>query len=149
MKYMGLRCDVVTKDEIVYLLFYDIDRLVTQTDIDWIDDVCQEEEISYILYRTKNGCHFIGLTPVKNIKRAVVFEMFKDKFHSYYGGIVIRLSRKKDEIQELITKNTTYGKVIPNVHNLYATRFGYEKMPFQLATAEYRLVFEKYETDKT
>lgn len=148
MKHMGLRCDVMTKDEIVYLILYDIDRPISQEEIDWIDTICKSYKISYILYRTKSGHHFVGLTPVKNIERAVLFDMFKDKFHSYYGGIVIRLSRKKDEIQELLIKNTTYGEVIPNVYNLYATRFVYEKMPFRLATAKYRLVFEKYETDK-
>ena len=145
----GLRHDVITKEGIQYLLFYDIDKPITQNEIDWIDEYCKDSQISYLLIKTKNGHHFIGLTPMNSINWGYHFNTFHEMFSSYYGGIIIRLSLKENEQQELLVKNTTYGEVIPNLYNLYANRFNYEKLPWTRATAKYLLIFEKYRTEKS
>lgn len=145
----GLRHDVVTKEGIQYLLFYDIDKPITQNEIDAIDEYCSQQELSYLLIKTKNGHHFIGLTPMNSYQWGYRFQWLQLFFNSYYGGIIIRLSLKENEQQELLVKNTTYGEVIPNLYNLYANRFGYEKLPWTRATTKYLLIFEKYRTEKS
>ena len=145
----GLRHDVITKEGIEYLVFYDIDKPITQNEIDKLDDYCSSWHMPYMLIKTKNGHHFIGLKSVSALDWAVIFTTMQQMFNSYYGGIIIRLSLKENEQQELLVKNTSYGEVIPNLYNLYANRFGYEKLPWTRATAKYLLVFEKYRTEKS
>jgi hypothetical protein len=147
MKLLGLRHDVVKKEEIVYLLFYDID---TPRDdiISVVDNVMKAYAISYFLIKTKNGYHVIGLTPLSALKWARAFTDLQLLFNSYYGGIIIRLSRKPQEVQELLAYNFDYGEVIPNLYNLYAPRFNMEKRHWVKELAKYLLVFEKYRTDK-
>lgn len=146
---LGLRCDVVTKEEIMYIVFHDIDRdIITQQEIDWINEFCYNRGLSYLLYKTKHGYHLVCLTPIDASSWGECQLTLKEKFKSYYGGIIIRLSRKKDEKQELIALNETYGHVIPNLFNLYASRFGLTKKPWIKETAKYLLVFEKYRTEK-
>lgn len=147
-RLIGLRHDIVGHEEIKYLLFYDIDRPVTQPELDNVDYLMNKFRIAYMLYRTKNGHHIIGLTPLDALKWSEIFTALKYIFHSYYGGVVIRLSRKKDEQQELITLNEHYGEVVPNLFNLYADRFGLKKKHWIKETSKYLLVFEKYRSMK-
>lgn len=146
---LGLRHIVCTKEDWYYLLFYDIDKPITQNEIDKLDDIMEYYHCSYLLYKTKNGHHIVGLTPLNIEWYAKIFSNIKYLFNSYYSGDVIRLSRKKDEQQELIIKNTTYGEIIPNLYNLYASRFNYEKMPWIKETAKYLLVFERYRINQS
>lgn len=147
-KLIGLRNIVCTKEDWYYLIFYDIDNPITQEQIDKIDYVMQGAGVSYMLYKTKHGYHVVGITPLNAEYWADIFQSLKDTFHSYYSGNVIRLSRKKDEQQELIVCNTTYGEVIPNLYNLYCDRFGLKKLPWTRETSKYLLVFEKYRSVK-
>lgn len=147
-KMIGLRCDIVGNEDIFYLVFYDIDRQITDEDKAFIDSLCRKFDISYILYSTKNGVHFVGLTPVTIYTHHFIFAQLKMHFDTFYGGIVIRLSRKKDEQQQLIHLEESYGEVIPNLFNLYAKKFGLQKKPWSFETTKYRLVFEKYKTVK-
>lgn len=147
MKQIGLRFDVIAKDDVYYLLFYDIDADITPEQDAMIDRIMEVHNISYILYKTKGGYHLVGLTPLNIIQHASVFAQLKRVFNSYYGGVVIRLSRKRDEEQRLIRIVGWYGEVIPNLFNLYASRFGLQKKPWNKITSKYLLVFEKYRTE--
>lgn len=147
-RLLGLRNIVCTKEDWLFLIFYDIDSPITQKQMDLIDAYCCTHNISYMLYKTKNGHHFIGLTPLDCLQWARTYHMLKYMFNAYYSGGVIRLSRKKDETQELLVCNTTYGEVIPNLYNLYCDRFSMKKMPWTRETAKYLLVFEKYRSEK-
>ena len=143
-RMIGVQNIVTTKDDWFYLCFYDIDRPITQAEIDGIDYLSNKSHISYLLYRTKHGTHYIGLTPLTAIDWALIFTELKNMFKGYYSGKVIRLSRKPDEEQILLVKNTQYGEVIPNLYNLWATRFNYNKLAWNMITGKYVLVFEKY-----
>lgn len=149
MKNIGLRHDVVMKDDIEYLLFYDIDQQeLKQHELEQIDAMMKLHCLSYILYKTKNGYHVVGLTPMNVFTWASIFGAFKGVFHSYYGGIIIRLSRKPDEQQVLIQLEESYGEVIPNLYNLFCSRFNLQKKPWIKETSKHLLVFEKYRTEK-
>lgn len=149
MKFVGIRCDTVAKEDVYYLVFYDIDKKeLTTEELDAIAGIMYSKGISYILYKTKNGHHLVGLTPTNEIQHAEAFSALKDIFKEYYGGIVIRVSLKPDEKQELITLNQNNGEVIPNLYNLYCDRFGLVKKPWNRITSKYLLVFVRYRSDK-
>lgn len=148
MKQLGLRLDVLAKDDIYYVLFYDIDGDITGEQDALLDNIMYLHQISYILFKTKHGYHLIGLTPLNIIQHASAFHSLKKIFNSYYGGIIVRLSRKKDEVQTLVRVQESYGEVIPNLFNLYASRFGLEKKPWTREFAKYILQFEKYRSKK-
>lgn len=149
MRLKGLRHDIVAKDDIYYILLYDIDYpKLNDIDLETIDSTMKLYGISYLLYKTKNGYHLIGLTPINHSQWSAVFGAMKDYFHSYYGGIVIRLSRKPDEVQELIRLELNYGEVIPNLLNVFASRFGIQKRQWKREFAKYLLIFEVYRSEK-
>lgn len=146
---LGLRNTVILKEEIKYLVFYDIDGTPRneQTMLEDIDALMHTNCLSYIFYKTKHGYHLVGLTPVNALKWGVMFTELQNKYPSYYSGIVIRLSRKQEEKQELIKIVLTYGEVIPNLYNLYCERFGLQKRPWVKALSKHLLIFEKYRTE--
>lgn len=140
-----------------YLVFYDIDRPLTQEDLDIMDNFCKMSELSYMLYKSNHGFHLIILTPVNAINWAYIFTTFSAMFNSYYSGSTLRWKLQKDEIQELIICNTTYGEVLPNLYNLFCTRFKLTKMYWSTNPKEYEektgklwygLVFENYRSTK-
>lgn len=149
MRLLGLRHDVITKEDVKYLLFYDFDEHVQDDAIaQEVDMIMREYNISFIFYKTKHGYHLIGLTPLDAMQWANVFTRLKEQYPNYYGGIVIRISRKKEEVQELLQLEQNYGEVIPNLYNLYCTRFNLPKKDWKKEFAKYLLVFEKYRTEK-
>src|SRR5574342_625639 len=81
-RLLGLRNIVCTKDDWYYLVFYDIDREITEQEIEYIRETMFYYKISYILYKTKHGVHFIGLTPVNAEVWAKLFTALKNKFNS-------------------------------------------------------------------
>lgn len=146
---LGLCREVCAKDDWYYLLLYDIDKEeLSQSDLEYIDTIMFTHKISYLIYKTKHGYHVIGLTPLNITNHADAFYLLKNYFKSYYSGKTIRLSRKQDETQALIKLELSYGEVIPNLYNLYCSRFNMEKMPWTRETAKYLLLFEKYRSDK-
>ena len=56
------------------------------------------------------------------INAAVSFELHKKKFQGYYSGHTIRMSRKKKEVQFLISHSDTYPAVYP-LCTIYEKRF--------------------------
>ena len=149
-RLLGLRCDVVTKEEIVYIFFYDIDMPnLSDDNLAWIDETLRGYCVSYLVYKTKNGYHVIGLTPLPVLQWAMLQKVFKNQFNSYYGGIVIRVSRKPQEEQVLIRFIEEYGEVIPNLWNIYCSRFEeLQRKPWVKELAKYLLVFERYRSEK-
>lgn len=149
MKLVGIRCDTVAKDDVYYLVFYDIDKEeLTAEQYLRIQTIMSAHECSYLLYKTKHGHHVVGLTPLTKMIHASAFTALKNTFNEYYGGIVIRISQKQDETQKLILLNETNGEVIPNLYNLYADRFGLEKRFWNKSLSKYRLVFVRYRSEK-
>lgn len=147
-RLIGLRNITCTKEDWYYLVFYDVDRGITSAEIDMIDSYCRLNNLSFIIYETKHGCHIVILTPLDCQKWAKIFSYLKEHFESYYSGNVIRLSRKENEVQKLLSINIQYGEVIPNLYNLYCDRFNLKKMPWIKETSKYLLVFEKYRSVK-
>ena len=154
-RLLGLRNICHTKEDWYYLIFYDIDRPITQSEQDAIEYFSNRSHIPYLLYSTKHGTHYIGLRPLISTDWSIMFEALKTTFHSYYSGQTIRISRKQNEEQNLIRKNTMYNTddILPNLYNLYAKRFNYEPMYwskepliYEQKTGKkwYGLVFEKY-----
>lgn len=144
---LGLRNTAQMKDGFRELLFYDIDSNADIDTIGWlneIDNICSWSKLSYIVYKTKHGYHFVCFTPLIPSRWGMLFEKLTSIFGGYYAGKTIRLSRKKDEVQQLIKINTTYGEVIPNLYNLYARRFNYDKMQWERSMSKYILHFERY-----
>lgn len=149
MKHVGIRCDTVATDDVYYLLFYDIDKPeLTLEQIKGIDEMMRQYNISYILYKTKNGYHLVGLSPLNILQHGMAFHTLKKMFEQYYGGIVIRVTQKQDEQQKLVVCEQGYGEVIPNLFNVFADRFGLEKKPWVRQTSKYLLVFVRYRSDK-
>ena len=143
MKHIGLR-NIITnenKDDWQYLIFYDVDRPITQIDKDWFSE--NFRDIGSIIYSTKNGFHFVGLTPVDCFEWSVYFDKLKEKFHEYYSGQTIRLTLKKDEHQKLIMYNDKMPVAYP-LARIYEKRFNI-KFPYKFT---YNAVFEKYDTRK-
>ena len=140
---LGLRSIVTTKEKWYRLLFYDFDSKFDRSFVNYVYSVLKS---SYLVYSTKHGHHSIGLTPLKTTDWAWGLSLLEDEFHSYYSGDTIRLSRKKDEEQKLIEINTSYGLAIPNLYNIYAGRFGLNKMPVDMKNLKHSLVFERYRT---
>lgn len=149
MKLVGIRCDTVAKDDVYYLVFYDIDKeSITSEQIMKIQEIMAIHNLSFVLYKTKHGYHVVGLTPTNMIQHASAFTALQRTFKEYYGGIVIRISQKPNEKQELIMLNETNGEVIPNLYNVFADRFGLKKKPWQRAFSKYLLVFVRYRSEK-
>jgi len=145
-RLIGLRHTVCANDDWYYLVFYDIDNRseLYAHELAFIDNTMSTYGISYIVYKTKHGFHILGLTPVTATEWANVFTSLKGLFNSYYSGNVLRLSRKENEVQQLISIKKDYGYIIPNLYNLFAQRFNYPKLPWIKETSKYLLVFEKY-----
>lgn len=144
MMLLGLRNIAQMASDFRELLFYDIDRQMTLEEIQKLDQMMRDWNLSYILYSTKHGYHFISLTPMNQMSWGSMFTQLKLLFNCYYSGKTIRLSRKKDETQTLIKINTTNGEVIPNLYNIFASRFNFDRMPWNKSTTKYILHFEKY-----
>ena len=142
-KIIGLRNIVTDGKEWKYLLFYDVDNQSEET-IDKIMNLTNTWAISFIIYKTKHGIHFIGLTPLNIVEYSLYFNQLQTAIGEYYSGQTIRLSRKEVENQELIGFNLEYP-TLKNLLSIYEKRF-----PSLLVSKDvkmvkgYSLVFEKY-----
>ena len=156
-KVIGLRNIVTDGKQWKYLLFYDLDR-PTQQNIEYIHSWMEAFKMSYIIYKTKNGIHVVGLTPLTITNYASKFMLIQDDIPEYYSGQTIRLSRKEGETQELLFYNLNYRPIILNLFNIYEKRFTQLKQWFNerqqkllvesIFIGNWRLVFEKFWTSK-
>jgi len=146
-KVIGLRNIVTDGKQWKYLLFYDLDR-PTEEDIDILHDYMQTFAISYLIYKTKNGIHAVGLTPLAISQYAGMFLCLQEDIPEYYSGQTIRLSRKEGETQELLSFNLGYPVII-NLLSIYRKRFPHLPIKHDKDVLEgWRLVFEKFWTSK-
>ena len=122
--FIGLHNIVTDKKEWKQLLFYDIDRdeHFSQNIKRFVSQFSGQRKLSYILYRTKHGFHIIYLSPITAEKWGKYFEIHKKKFKGYYSGHTIRMSRKKKEIQTLISYSNNFPAVYP-LCTIYEKRF--------------------------
>lgn len=148
-KTIGLRNVVTTRERWAYLFFYDLDyEEIPQT---FCDFAFREvgANTAYLMYRTKHGAHLVGLTPLEPMVWGYLMQACKTQFPNYYSGQTIRVSRKKDEIQEFMEILTT-EPVIPRLYEMYRKRF--TAMPSidlcQQTPEDWHCVFEKYWTGK-
>ena len=108
--FIGLHNLVSDNKEWFHLLFYDIDA---PTEINWylsnwLRHFSLKRKLSYVLYTTKHGAHYIGLTPLSPKQRGKWFTVLDNHFDNFYSGHTIRLSPKKNEIQELLSYETKF-----------------------------------------
>ena len=108
--------------ECKFLLFYDIDKKDPYYAIQ-LQQVLNKMQTSYIIYKTLNGIHSIGLTPLTAIQWGSYFENLHNYFEEFYGGGVLRVSAKEGETRELFAYSFRY----PYIHKLakkYALTLG-------------------------
>ena len=152
-RVLGLRNIVTTaptpfrESKWYHLLFYDIDTVaLKKEDIAYIKHVAKNAETSFILFWTKHGAHFVGLTPLEPIVWACAFQALDERFHSYYSGQVLRLTPKAGEKRQLITYGND-GIVIPNLIKVYSTFLkGIYEILWDYSSQSFKLVFEAYKT---
>ena len=122
--FIGLHNIVTDKKEWKQLLFYDIDQdgHFSNTVKKFASEFSNRRKLSYVLYKTKHGFHLIYLTPMDPAKWGQYFELHKKKFDGYYSGHTIRMSRKKKEVQFLISHSDAYPAVWP-LCKIYEKRF--------------------------
>ena len=158
-KRVGLRCETTNGDTFKYILFYDVDLTndpkVNRIRAKHLVDTLEEFQTSYIMYSTLNGYHVVGLTPLDFEQWSAMLTILKREIPEYYSGIIIRVSRKLEETQKLVSFSFDYP-IIPNLIEIYAKRLFegqsplfYESFQKQLITNDqWKLVFEKYWSKK-
>ena len=109
-QYLGLTNVVMHRTEpkeCKFLLFYDIDNKEEHYAFE-LKRILDKMQTSYIIYYTLNGLHAIGLTPLNAIQWGSYFENLHNYFKEFYGGQVIRLSAKEDEVRKLFAYSFRY-----------------------------------------
>ena len=111
--FIGLHNLVTDGKEWFHLLFYDIDmprgnskswtKCLNHYAANWLRHFSLRRKLSYVLYTTKHGAHYISLTPLNVTQWAVWFNTLDNHFDNFYSGHTIRLSPKSNESQELIS----------------------------------------------
>ena len=146
-KVLGIRHIITDHIKWKYLLFYDLDN-PTKDDVLDLERSCNNLPTSHIVYSTKNAVHVIGLTPLDIETHALCFGHLQCNFPSYYNGGTIRMSRRKDENQELIAFNVSKGVTL-NLYGIYSQRFGSLPSVFDVPIiGNHNSVFETYWSKK-
>ena len=79
-------------------------------------------KLSYILYTTKHGAHYIGLTPISALQWGEWFTILDNHFDNFYSGHTIRLSPKKNEIQKLLSYEDKFP-VASSIAQIFEDKF--------------------------
>lgn len=139
-QYIGLRntCLNVAEDKWYYLLFYEIDDREKEG---LVRSILNDRRLTYFVYETKHGIHFIGLEPMLPVKWGYMKLNLDNLVGTKFTGQTIRLSLKTDEQQKFIALVGDMNDVIPNLYNIYARRFNLSTIALD---DKYKLVFEKY-----
>lgn len=142
-RFIGLRNIVTTKIEWSYLVLYEIDGHDENKALNVVSTI-DKMETSFIAYKTKNGFHFVGLTPINAQLWGNYFQMLQNAHKEYYSGQTLRMSLKENEKQELIHASFRYPTIL-NLWMLYTKRFPeLGNYSVRDLTANYNCVFEKY-----
>ena len=147
-RYIGLRNIVTSKQDWKYLIFYEIDG---HDDADKLRIVrlFNRFETSYVIYKSLNGFHFVGLTPIKALWWGNWFQTLQNMVPEYFSGQTLRLSLKEGEKQELEYCSFKYP-YLERLAGMYIRRFNIPKsdIPVYGEMPKYSCVFEKYWTTK-
>jgi len=134
---------VTTKSKWEYLLFYEIDS-EDETEALRLVSTLDKMETSFIVYKTKNGYHALGLTPLTPLLWGAYFTKLQNVLPEYYSGQILRMSLKENEKQELIHASFRYP-VLLNLWMLYKKRFPeLDNYSVKSLLSDYNCVFEKY-----
>jgi hypothetical protein len=143
-QFVGLRNIVTSKFDWKYLFLYEIDNHEEHDCLQMIDLV-NRFETSYICYKTKAGFHLVGLTPITSKQWGCWFDTIQRILPEYFSGQTLRLTRKIDEIQEMIHYSFRYP-YLERLASIYIKRFGIPKefVPIYGEPPKYNCVYEKY-----
>jgi hypothetical protein len=147
-RYIGLRNIVTSKSDWKYLLFYEIDSH-DDTSLMAITSYYSRISTSYIVYKTMNGFHFVGLSPLNAQQWGYHFQTLQNIVPEYFSGQTLRLSLKENEKQELVKFNFNHP-FLQKLTFMYCRRFNIDKseIPVYGEPPNYTSVFERYWTTK-
>lgn len=145
-RYIGLRNMVTDKKVWRYLLFYEIDGHDENT-LNDVLSIFTKFPISHIVYKSLNGYHFVGLTPLTASRWGQYFERLQHVVPEYYSGHTLRGSLKPGEKQELIGYSFRFP-LMYNLAHLYAKRFNIGDIPEYPDMPKWYRIFETYWTTK-
>jgi len=122
--FIGLHNIVSDGKEWYHLLFYDIDAPapVNWYLSNWLRHFSLRRKLSYVLYTTKHGAHYISLTPLHVTQWARWFNALDNHFDNFYSGHTIRLSPKKNEIQKLLSYEDKFP-VASSIAQIFEDKF--------------------------
>lgn len=102
-------------------------------------------QTSFVCYKTKNGFHSVGLTPIDSDVWGIMFKRLQITCPEYFSGETLRLSLKENEKQELIHYSFRYP-YLERLASIYIKRFNIpkDKIPIYGEPPNYNCVFEKY-----
>jgi hypothetical protein len=148
-RFIGLRNIVTSRSQWKYLFLYEIDGTDPDYRVISMIATVSKMETSYVVYRTKNGYHLVGLTPINAQKWGYWFQTMQNSIPEYFSGQTLRLSLKEGEKQELIYYSFRYP-YLERLARIYIKRFGIKKedIPLFGSPPAYSCVFEKYWTEK-
>ena len=147
-RFIGIRNIVTSKTDWKYLLLYEIDGHEEHNCFQIID-LYSKMSTSFICYKTKNGFHFVGLTPMNSISWGHHFQKLQNVLSEYFSGQTLRLSLKEEEKQELIHYSFRFP-YMERLASIYIKRFNIpkENIPLFGEPPKYYAVYEKYWTEK-
>jgi len=148
-RFIGIRNIVTSKTEWKYLLLYEIDSERNEN-VFKVIDLYRRLRMSWISYQTKNGFHFVGLSPIDAQEWGYYFKKLQNIAPEYYSGQTLRVSLKEEEKQELVDASFDYP-YIQKIASIYIKRFNIpkENIPeYPFAEMAFVGVYEKYWTDK-
>ena len=148
-RYIGLRNIVTSKQDWKYLLFYEIDGHDNDSRLLNVVGCFNRLPTSWVAYKTLNGYHFVGLSPITAQEWGYWFCNLQNLVPEYYSGQTLRLSLKENEKQELQYTSFNFP-YLERLAGMYIRRFNIPKneVPTFGEMPKYSCVFEKYWTTK-
>ena len=145
-RYIGLRNIVTSKTQWKRLFFYEIDGHSLKKCKKMIAFI-EQCETSYVCYKTKNGFHAVGLSPISAGEEGMYHDYMQIFLPEYFSGQTIRMSLKEGEKQKLIDYSFKYP-YLERLANVYIRRFNIPLPIKHDNPPVYTCVFEKYWTGK-
>lgn len=147
-RYIGLRNIVTSKSDWKYLMLYEIDGH-DQSKLQHVISMFECMQTSFISYKSLNGYHFVGLTPINALTWGNYFQKLQNRIAEYFSGQTLRVSLKEGEKQELVNYSFRYP-YLQRLARMYIRRFNIEEsnIPHFGESPDYSCVFEKYWTGK-
>jgi hypothetical protein len=147
-RFIGLRNIVTSKTEWKYLLPYEIDCF-DENQFYKIDSIFRKLQTSFIAYKSMNGYHFVGLSPLTALQWGNWFTKLQNTVPEYFSGQTLRISLKETEKQELMSYSFR-SPYLERLASIYIKRFNMNQsdIPIYGEAPKYSCVFEKYWTGK-